>query len=144
VASGEKGRPTCLRFESFVQNSSFAFLSDHPLALQQHKFYPYPGCRFEELGLGAAILPEVLDNPELVELELAMAAMAAASARADAVFEPFPSFLLEGRENRGRAGWFNATPSPTSAKAAKKPVAANAQVTVRHSYHLEYSSFRPW
>lgn len=100
--------------------------------------YPCPGCRFEELGLGAAILPEVLDNPELVELELAMAAMAASSASAD---EPFPSFLLEGRENRGRAGWFNATPSPTSAKAANKPVAANAQVTAGPSCHLEFPPY---
>ncbi|GAQ84192.1 protein with ubiquitin conjugating enzyme domain [Klebsormidium nitens] len=83
--------------------------------------------RFEELGLGAAILPEVLENAELVELELAMAANAAASGRAEAVFEPFPSFLLEGRENRGRAGWFNSSPNAASGSGAHKPVAANAQ-----------------
>jgi hypothetical protein len=100
--------------------------------------YPCLGCRFKELGLGAAILPEVLDNSELVELERPMAAMVASSARADAVFKPFPSFLLEGRKNRGWASWFNATPSPTSAKAANKPVAANAQVTAGPNCHLEF------
>ncbi|XP_024357853.1 uncharacterized protein [Physcomitrium patens] len=61
--------------------------------------------RFEELGLGVSVLDEVKSSPELVEVELSLAHTALESARD--VFEPFPAFLLQDKEIRGRSGWFS-------------------------------------
>eukprot|EP00271_Cylindrocystis_brebissonii_P018857 TRINITY_DN5490_c0_g1_i1.p1 TRINITY_DN5490_c0_g1~~TRINITY_DN5490_c0_g1_i1.p1 ORF type:complete len:624 (-),score=122.67 TRINITY_DN5490_c0_g1_i1:767-2611(-) len=84
--------------------------------------------KFEELGLGAAVLPEVKNNPELLQLEIVMAAAAASSNRD--VFEPFPSFLINKEDRRrGRAGYFSSADSKRqhlttgSGGSTKKPVA---------------------
>lgn len=78
---------------------------------------PYPVCRlrtcdrefclfrFEELGLGTPVLQEAQKFPELIDFELSLAIAAAYSGRD--VFEPFPAFLLEREEIRGRSGWFS-------------------------------------
>lgn len=60
--------------------------------------------RFEELGIGASVLQE-LQNPELIEFELSLAADATRSRRD--VFEPYPPFLLKTREIRKRSGFFS-------------------------------------
>lgn len=60
--------------------------------------------RFEELGIGVSVLQE-LQNPELIEFELNLAADATTSHRD--VFEPYPAFLLRTREIRKRSGFFS-------------------------------------
>lgn len=67
---------------------------------------------FEELRLGFAILQEVQESPEVVNLEMDLACAAASTARD--VFEPFPGQLLANPEVRGRSGWFShAVPPPS-------------------------------
>ncbi|MCO5584583.1 hypothetical protein L7F22_038514 [Adiantum nelumboides] len=69
--------------------------------------------RFEELGLGTAILQEVHESRELIDFEISLALAAAASSRD--VFEPFPAFLLEKEEIRDRSGWFSKKSKPEAA-----------------------------
>lgn len=66
--------------------------------------------RFEELGLGAAVLQEVKLSAELVDLELSLANAAICAPRD--VFEPFPAFLLTKDGVRGRSGWFSSAAAP--------------------------------
>lgn len=78
---------------------------------------PYSVCRlrtcdkdlclftFEELGVGAPVLQEVQTSPEIIDFELSLAMVATESHRD--VFEPFPTFLLEKEQIRGRSGWFS-------------------------------------
>eukprot|EP00897_Mesotaenium_endlicherianum_P010847 jgi/Mesen1/9791/ME000007S09852 len=80
--------------------------------------------KFEDLGLGAAVLHEVRESLELVELDITLASAAAASDRD--VFEPFPSFLLRDKELRGRAGWFNRGPGAAAGAIATVGAAARA------------------
>ncbi|KAH9317006.1 hypothetical protein KI387_018775, partial [Taxus chinensis] len=61
--------------------------------------------RFEELCIGASVLQE-LQNSELIDLELTLAAAATRSTNRD-VFEPFPAFLLKRQEIRKRSGFFS-------------------------------------
>ncbi|KAH9317007.1 hypothetical protein KI387_018776 [Taxus chinensis] len=60
--------------------------------------------RFEELGIGASVLQE-LQNSELIDLELTLAAAATRSNKD--VFEPYPAFLLKKGEIRKRSGFFS-------------------------------------
>lgn len=60
--------------------------------------------RFEEVGIGVSVLQE-LQNSELIEFELSLAADATTSHRD--VFEPYPAFLLKTREIRKRSGFFS-------------------------------------
>ncbi|KAH9316843.1 hypothetical protein KI387_018612 [Taxus chinensis] len=62
--------------------------------------------RFEELGIGASVLQE-LQNSELIDLELTLAAAAATQNSIRDVFEPYPSFLLKKEEPRRRSGFFS-------------------------------------
>eukprot|EP00250_Pteridium_aquilinum_P028241 c36832_g1_i1 orf=343-3543(-) len=78
---------------------------------------PYSVCRlrtcdrelclftFEELGVGTPVLQEVQTSPEIIDFELSLAIVATSSNRD--VFEPFPTFLLEKEQLRGRSGWFS-------------------------------------
>ncbi|KAH9317008.1 hypothetical protein KI387_018777, partial [Taxus chinensis] len=73
--------------------------------------------RFEELGFGALVLHE-LQNSEVVDLELTLAAAATRSTTRD-VFEPYPAFLLKKNEIRNRSGFFGSGGSINSSKAVK-------------------------
>ncbi|KAI5079423.1 hypothetical protein GOP47_0004902 [Adiantum capillus-veneris] len=89
---------------------------------------PYSVCRlrtcdkelclftFEEVGVGTPVLQEVLSSPEIIDFELSLALVAANSPRD--VFEPFPTFLLQREQLRGRSGWFSKTQRFESADTA--------------------------
>mmetsp|Transcript_25973 Transcript_25973/g.25555 ORF Transcript_25973/g.25555 Transcript_25973/m.25555 type:complete len:468 (-) Transcript_25973:1237-2640(-) len=62
--------------------------------------------RFEEIS-GLSIYAELRNNINLIMLDLSFAGEAAASARAQTVFEPFPSFLLKREQMRGKAGFLS-------------------------------------
>ncbi|KAI5067596.1 hypothetical protein GOP47_0018124 [Adiantum capillus-veneris] len=81
--------------------------------------------RFEELGLGTAILQEVHKSSELIDFEISIAIAAAASFRD--VFEPFPAFLLEKEEMRDRSGWFSKKSKPDIAEKSGKHISHDKQ-----------------
>lgn len=110
---------------------------------------PYSVCRlrtcdkdlclftFEELGVGAPVLQEVQTSPEIIDFELSLAMVATESHRD--VFEPFPTFLLEKEQIRGRSGWFSKVERIDSANTAQM-AARSSSVHVRDSRMIDSMS----
>jgi ubiquitin-protein ligase len=62
--------------------------------------------RFDEIA-GFSVFAELKNHLQSVHTDISIAAIAANSARAINVFEPFPSFLLFNRQIRGKSGFLS-------------------------------------